>query len=111
MSDSCALMVGMAVSFAFTVGIEEINQIVVRVAGIRNHVTVEVNGALAIDSGGNLGRIMPNVFDLEVGVHERHMVSVRVIVQQPIDGGARYIDVFIDGRFAFRREWAMIREK
>jgi hypothetical protein len=103
-------MVVMAVSFSFTVGVDEPHHVTVRVAGIRNRVTIEVDGWLAADSGGNLGRIMPNVFDVEVGVQERHMVSIRVIIQEPIDGGARYIDVFIDGRFAARHDWRAIRE-
>ena len=95
----------MATAFTFTVGAQERHEVTVRVAGLRNRVTITVDGALALDSGGNLGLVMPNVFDLEVGVHERHMVSVRCIQQQWIDGGAKYIDVFVDGRFAFRQDW------
>lgn len=95
----------MAAEFTFGVGAQEQHQVRVKIAGIRNRVTIEVDGVLIIDSGGNLGIVMPNVFDLEVGVHERHMVSVRCIAQQIIDGGAHYIDVFIDGRFAFRENW------
>jgi hypothetical protein len=95
----------MAYSFAFGVGSQERHEVAVRIAGIRNRVTVSVDGVVAVDSGGNLGNIMPNVFDLEVGIHERHMVSVRLIAQQMIDGGAKYIDVFVDGRFAFRHDW------
>ena len=49
--------------------------------------------------------VMPNVFDIEVGAQERHMVSVRFIAQALADGGESYIDVFIDGRFAFRHDW------
>jgi hypothetical protein len=30
---------------------------------------------------------------------------VRFIAQQLVDGGAKYIDVFIDGRYAFRQNW------
>ena len=95
----------MAVSFTFGVGAQEHHEVTVQVAGVRNRVTISVDGNVAVDSGGNLGNVMPNVFDLEVGVQERHMVSVRLIAQQLIDGGARYIDVFIDGRFAFRHDW------
>ena len=95
----------MPVPFTFTTGTDERHDVTVNVAGIRNKVTIAVDGAVMVDSGGNLGNIMPNVFDLEVGTNERHMVSVRLIAQQLIDGGAKYIDVFIDGRFAFRDEW------
>lgn len=95
----------MAREFTFGVGAQEQHQVAVRIAGLRNRVTIKVDDILIIDSGGNLGIVMPNVFDLEVGVHERHMVSVRCIAQQLIDGGAHYIDVFIDGRFAFRQDW------
>ena len=95
----------MATSFTFSVGAHERHEITVRVAGIRNRVTIIVDGVIAVDSGGNLGNVMPNVFDFEVGAHERHMVSVRFIAQQRIDGGASYIDVFIDGRFGFRQNW------
>lgn len=95
----------MAVSFAFGVGVQERHEVVVRVAGLRNRVTLSVDGVVAVDSGGNLGSVMPNVFDIEVGVQETHMVSVRLIAQQLIDGGAKYIDVFVDGRFALRNEW------
>lgn len=95
----------MATSVVFDVGVQEVHRVAVTVAGIRNRVTITVDDALAIDSGGNLGIVMPNVFDLEVGLHERHMVSVRLIAQQLVDGGAKYIDVFIDGRFAFRNDW------
>ena len=95
----------MATTFTFTVGAHEAHQVTVRRAGLRNRVTITVDGVLIIDSGGTLGIVMPNVFDLEVGVHERHMVSVRFISQMISDGGAHYIDVFIDGRFAFRHDW------
>ncbi len=95
----------MAAKFTFSVGVHERHDVTVSVAGLRNRVTISVNGVVAMDSGGNLGIVMPNVFDLEVGVHEKHMVSVRLIAQQLIDGGARYIDVFVDGRFAFRHDW------
>lgn len=95
----------MARAFVFGVGVHEPHEVSVRVAGIRNRVTISVDRAVAIDSGGNLGIVMPNVFDLEVGWQEKHMVSVRLIAQQLIDGGAKYIDVFIDGRFAFRHDW------
>lgn len=95
----------MARSFAFPVGITERHEVAVAITGIRNRVTIHVDGILIVDSGGNLGILMPNVFDIEVGVQERHMVSVRFIAQQIIDGGASYIDVFVDGRFAFRQEW------
>lgn len=95
----------MATSFRFSVGASERHEVTVRVAGIRNRVTISVDGVIAVDSGGNLGILMPNVFDLEVGTHEKHMVSVRFIAQQVIDGGATYIDVFIDGRFGFRQNW------
>lgn len=93
----------MATLFTFTVGTQEIHSVTVSMAGWRNRVTISVDGMVAIDSGGNLGIVMPNVFDLEVGVQEKHMVSVRFISQQIIDGGASYVDVFVDGRFAFRR--------
>lgn len=89
----------------FSVGVHEPHEVALRIAGIRNRVTITVDGVLAIDSGGNLGIVMPNVFDLEIGWLEKHMVSVRLIAQQVIDGGAKYIDVFIDGRFAFRHDW------
>lgn len=95
----------MATAFTFSVGAHERHEITVRVAGIRNRVTISVDGVVAVDSGGNMGIVMPNVFDLEVGVQEKHMVSVRLIAQQIVDGGARYIDVFVDGRFAFRQDW------
>lgn len=95
----------MSRTFTFGVGAHEPHEVTVNVAGIRNRVTISVDGAVAVDSGGNLGIVMPNVFDLEVGVHERHVVSVRLIAQQLIDGGASYFDVFVDGRFAFRRPW------
>ncbi len=95
----------MSTTFTFSVGAQELHEVTVLVAGIRNRVTITVDGALVVDSGGNLGNVMPNVFDLEVGVHEKHMVSVRFIAQQRIDGGATYIDVFIDGRFGFRQNW------
>ncbi|MBK0419589.1 hypothetical protein JD276_11135 [Leucobacter sp. CSA1] len=95
----------MPAAFAFHVGELERYEITVRIAGFRNRVTIEANGALMIDSGGNMGIVMPNVFDFEVGVNEKHMVSVRFIAQQLVDGGASYIDVFIDGRFAFRHPW------
>lgn len=92
-------------SFTFAVGAWEPHEVSVMVAGLRNRVTIHVDGVLALDSGGNLGIVMPNVFDVEVGVNEKHMVSVRFIAQQRIDGGANYIDVFIDGRYAFRQPW------
>lgn len=95
----------MATAFTFTTGVQELHEVTVRVAGIRNRVTISIDGIIAVDSGGNLGNVMPNVFDVEVGVAERHMVSVRFIAQQRIDGGATYIDVFIDGRYAFRQPW------
>lgn len=95
----------MATAFTFSVGAHERHDVAVNVTGIRNRVTIGVDGVVAIDSGGNLGILMPNVFDLEVGVHEKHMVSVRFIAQQLVDGGATYIDVFVDGRFAFRQDW------
>lgn len=95
----------MSTTFTFSVGAHEHHAVTVSVAGLRNRVTISVNGVVAIDSGGNLGIVMPNVFDLEVGVQEKHMVSVRLIAQQLVDGGASYIDVFIDGRFAFRQNW------
>ena len=95
----------MATLFAFSVGAHERHEVTVSVAGVRNRVKLSVDGVVAIDSGGNLGIVMPNVFDIEVGVHEKHMVSVRLIAQQLIDGGASYIDVFIDGRYAFRQNW------
>lgn len=95
----------MATLFAFSVGAHELHEVTVSVAGVRNRVKLSVDGVVAIDSGGNLGIVMPNVFDVEVGVHETHMVSVRLIAQQLIDGGASYIDVFIDGRYAFRQNW------
>ncbi|MBO1902253.1 hypothetical protein J4H92_09875 [Leucobacter weissii] len=95
----------MSRAFTFSVGAQERHDVTVRVAGIRNRVTIHVDDVLAVDSGGNLGIVMPNVFDLEVGVHETHMVSVRFIAQQIIDGGATYIDVFVDGRFGFRHDW------
>ena len=96
----------MSTTFTFRVGAQEPHEVTVRVAGIRNRVTIAVDDAIAIDSGGNLGIVMPNVFDLEVGVYEKHMISVRFIAQQRIDGGATYIDVFIDGRFAFCQPWS-----
>jgi hypothetical protein len=92
-------------SFTFSVGVNETHNVDVAVGGLRNRVTIHVDGALIVDSGGNLGIVMPNVFDIEVGVQERHMVSVRFIAQQLVDGGLSYIDVFIDGRFAFRHDW------
>ncbi|MGJ0204769.1 hypothetical protein [Leucobacter sp. gxy201] len=92
-------------SFTFTVGVQELHAVSVDVAGLRNRITIRVNDAMVVDSGGNLGNVMPNVFDFEVGVHERHIVSVRFIAQQRIDGGATYIDVFIDGKYAFRQPW------
>lgn len=92
-------------AFSFPVGVQEVHTISVEHSGIRNRVTIGVDGTTVIDNGGALGILMPNVFDVEVGVQERHMVSVRFIRQQPIDGGAKYVDVFIDGRFAFRQEW------
>ena len=95
----------MARTVVFSVGVQEPHEVALRIAGIRNRVTITVDGVLAIDSGGNLGIVMPNVFDLEIGWLEKHMVSVRLIAQQVIDGGAKYIDVFIDGRFAFRHDW------
>ncbi len=95
----------MAVSFTFDVGSVERHQVVVRVAGVRNRATVSVDGVTVVDSGGNLGIVMPNVFDVEVGLREKHMVSVRLIAQQLVDGGAKYIDVFVDGRFFFRHPW------
>ncbi|UOQ60915.1 hypothetical protein MUN76_02735 [Leucobacter rhizosphaerae] len=95
----------MARTVVFSVGVHEPHEVALRIAGIRNRVTITVDGVLAIDSGGNLGIVMPNVFDLEIGWLEKHMVSVRLIAQQVIDGGAKYIDVFIDGRFAFRHDW------
>lgn len=95
----------MGAAFTFQLGSHERHEVTVRIAGLRNRVTISVDGALAIDSGGNLGVVMPNVFDLEVGVNEKHMVSVRCIAQQYVDGGASYIDVFVDGRFAFRQPW------
>ena len=98
-------MVSMPTAFNFQVGAQEIHEVSVRVAGIRNRIMISVDGTPVIDSGGNLGIVMPNVFDFEVGVHERHMVSVRFIAQQLVDGGASYIDVFVDGRFAFRQNW------
>ena len=95
----------MSTTFTFNVGGYEPHEITVRVAGLRNRVTIHVDGALAVDSGGNLGNLMPNVFDPEVGVSEKHIVSARFIAQQLIDGGASYIDVFIDGLYAFRQPW------
>lgn len=95
----------MARSFTFSVGEHERHDVSVKVSGLRNRVVISVDNTAALDSGGNLGVLMPNVFDIEVGVHERHMVSVRLIAQQIVDGGAKYIDVFIDGRFAFRQDW------
>ena len=95
----------MPLPFTFTTGVDERHEITVNMAGIQNRVTVAVDGTVMVDSGGNLGNIMPNVFDLEVGTNERHMVSVRFIDQYLIDGGARYIDVFVDGKFAFRADW------
>lgn len=95
----------MATEFTFGIGVQEQHQVTVKIAGVRNRVTIKVDEVLIIDSGGNLGIVMPNVFDLEVGVHERHMVSVRCIAQQLVDGGEHYIDVFVDGRFAFRQNW------
>lgn len=95
----------MSTTFTFSVGAQEAHEVTVRVAGIRNRVTIAIDGVVAIDSGGNFGIVMPNVFDIEVGVHEKHMVSVRFIAQQHVDGGATYIDVFIDGRFGFRQNW------
>lgn len=95
----------MSTSFVFSVGTHERHEVTVGVAGIRNRVTISVDGFIAADSGGNLGHVMPNVFDIEVGHAEKHMVSVRFIAQQRIDGGATYIDVFVDGRFAFRQPW------
>lgn len=92
-------------NFTFTVGAAEPHQVAVKVAGLRNRITIFVDNQLVIDSGGNLGIVKPNVFDFEVGVNERHIVSVRFIAQQYFDGGARYIDVFVDGRFAFRQPW------
>lgn len=95
----------MSTSFTFGVGVQEKHQVAVEISGIRNRVTIHVDGVLVVDSGGNLGIVMPNVFDLEVGVQEKRMVSVRCIAQQLVDGGAHYIDVFVDGRFAFRQDW------
>lgn len=95
----------MSTTFTFSVGARERHAVTVSITGLRNRVTISVDGAVAIDSGGNLGIVMPNVFDLEVGVQEKHMVSVRLIAQQLVDGGASYIDVFIDGRSAFRQNW------
>jgi hypothetical protein len=95
----------MAAGFTFRVGAHEQHEVGVNVTGIRNRVTISVDGTPVIDSGGNTGILMPNVFDLEVGAHEQHMVSVRFIAQQLVDGGAKYIDVFIDGRYAFRQNW------
>ena len=95
----------MAVAFSFPIGATERHDVAVRIAGFRNRVTVHVDGALVIDSGGNLGVVMPNVFDFEVGLQERHIVSIRCIAQQYVDGGASYIDVFVDARFAFRHDW------
>lgn len=95
----------MATSFTFTVGSHERYEVTVKVAGLRNRVTISVSGTVVVDSGGNLGIVMPNVFDVEIGVHEKHMVSVRLIAQQIVDGGASYIDVFVDGRYAFRQPW------
>lgn len=95
----------MSTSFTFSVGAQERHEVAVSVAGIRNRITISLDGAVVVDSGGNLGIVMPNVFDFEVGSEEKHMVSVRFIAQQLVDGGASYIDVFIDGRFAFRQGW------
>ncbi|MGO3885504.1 MAG: hypothetical protein ACTJHU_04325 [Mycetocola sp.] len=95
----------MATSFTFPVGINEIHHIGVNVGGLRNRVTITVDGVTVVDSGGNFGIVMPNVFDVEVGVAEKHIVSVRFIAQQYVDGGACYIDVFVDGRYAFRSPW------
>jgi hypothetical protein len=96
----------MATAFTFRTGSHEIHEISVRIGGIRNRISIHVDGQRVIDSGGNLGIVMPNVFDFEVGTDESHMVSVRFIAQQIVDGGATYIDVFVDGRFAFRHPWA-----
>lgn len=92
-------------AFTFSVGVQERHEVAVRIAGVRNRVTISVDDAIVVDSGGNLGIVMPNVFDIEVGSTETHMVSVRCIAQQIVDGGATYIDVFVDGRFAFRQPW------
>ena len=70
----------MSRSFTFTVGSRETHEVSVRVAGMRNRLTVHVDGVLAVDSGGNLGIVMPNVFDFEVGMHEKHMVSVLSLI-------------------------------
>lgn len=99
----------MAIAFSFIVGIQERHTIAVERAGLNNRVKIAVDGVDVIDSGGNIGYPMPNVFDLEVGAREKHMVSVRFIRQMPIDGGAAYVDVFIDGRFAARHDMASIR--
>ncbi|GAA1322038.1 hypothetical protein ACFSWE_01530 [Leucobacter albus] len=95
----------MAVAFSFSVGTHERHEVTVRVRGVRNRVTIAVDGKPVVDSGGHLGIVMPNVFDFEVGERETHIVSVRLIAQQIIDGGASYIDVFVDGRYAFRQPW------
>ncbi|GAB3401274.1 hypothetical protein GCM10027515_09760 [Schumannella luteola] len=95
----------MAVSFTFPVGVTEVHQVGVEMVGLRHKVTISIDGTPVLKTDGNLGIVMPNVFDVEVGLQERHMVSVRFIAQQPIDGGASYIDVFVDGRFAFRQGW------
>ncbi|ARJ03978.1 hypothetical protein GCM10010988_26590 [Cnuibacter physcomitrellae] len=95
----------MSVSFSFPVGTTERHEVGVAVVGLRRKVTLTVDGVVVLQTRGNYGIVMPNVFDIEVGVHERHMVSVRLIFQQYVDGGAAYIDVFLDGRFAFRRPW------
>ena len=69
----------MSTTFTFSVGAQELHEVTVLVAGIRNRVTITVDGALVVDSGGNLGNVMPNVFDLEVGVHEKRLVEYEVL--------------------------------
>lgn len=95
----------MATTFSFRVGVEESHEVTVNVAGVRHVVTISVDGHIIITGCDNLGILMSNVFDLEVGFVEKHMVSVRFIAAQVVDGGATYIDVFVDGRFAFRHPW------
>ena len=95
----------MATLFAFSVGAHELHEVTVGGARVRHRGKAGVHCAVAVDCGGILGGVRPNVFDIGAGVHEKHMVSVRLIAQQLIDGGASYIDVIIDGRYAFRQNW------
>ena len=53
----------MAAGFTFRVGAHEQHEVGVNVTGIRNRVTISVDGTPVIDSGGNTGILMPNVFD------------------------------------------------